>query len=127
MPGLQKIALKSLALSLTIFEDDQNLSWQFLNADNSLFLGISSIFVRFFTNFHPFLPICRNSRILKSEKQKKIDRRLEKCRKMFFFGTIFALARFCVFSSLIWRVQCQIIWQHCFSIRLPNLLFNRGE
>ena len=35
---------KSLALSLAIFEDGQNLSLCFLNANNFLFLGILGIF-----------------------------------------------------------------------------------
>ena len=61
-----------------------------------------------------FLPIFRNFGILgilKSEKQKKKVFSLKKAEKCF-FCTIFALALFGVFSSLIWRVQCQKIWEH---------------
>ena len=49
-PWLQKITLKSLALSLAIFEDDQNLLWRF-----SLFLGILGLFWTIFYWLSPHL------------------------------------------------------------------------
>ena len=68
VPRLQKIILKSLSLSLAIFDDDKNRSWRFLNANSSLFLGFLGnvlLFAHFFNQFFVILGI------LKSEKQKK--------------------------------------------------------